>query len=76
MKTVQMTINEELLSEVDEVIQSLRTTRSAFIREVLQLALHHYHIDRLEKQQAEGYARYPSAAGDVDEWAAEQVWVQ
>lgn len=74
MKTVQMTIDEELLSEVDDVIQSLRTTRSAFIRGALQLALHRYHIDMLERQQAEGYARYPSTAADVDEWAAEQVW--
>ncbi len=74
MKTVQMTIDEKLLSEVDEVIQSLRTTRSAFIRDALQRALHRYHIDMLERQQAEGYARYPSAAGDVDDWVAEQVW--
>ena len=39
VKTIQMTIDEPLLSEVDRVIQSLDTTRSAFIREALQLAL-------------------------------------
>jgi len=74
MKTVQMTIDEALLSEVDQVIQSLKTTRSAFIREALQLALRHYHIDLLERQHAEGYVRYPETAGDVVEWAAEQDW--
>jgi hypothetical protein len=45
MKTVQMTIDVVLLSEVDQVIQSLKTTRSAFIREALQLALRRYHYD-------------------------------
>ena len=30
VKTIQMTIDEPLLSEVDRVIQSLDTTRSAF----------------------------------------------
>ncbi|MFH2116274.1 MAG: ribbon-helix-helix domain-containing protein [Spirochaetota bacterium] len=73
MRTVQMTIDEALLSEVDQVIHSLRTTRSALIREALQLALHHYHIDVLKRQQAAGYARYPSTTSDVAEWAAEQV---
>ncbi|MFN2242692.1 MAG: ribbon-helix-helix protein, CopG family, partial [Anaerolineae bacterium] len=31
-----MTIDEPLLAEVDEVIQALNTTRSAFIREALE----------------------------------------
>jgi len=74
MKTVQMTIDEGLLSEVDQVIQSLKTTRSAFIREALQLALRHYHIDLLERQHAEGYASFPETMGEVVEWAAEQDW--
>ena len=74
MKTVQMTIDEGLLSEVDQVIQSLKTTRSAFIREALQLALRYYHIDLLERQHAEGYTRYQEPMGDVVEWAAEQDW--
>ena len=74
MKTVQMTIDEGLLSEVDQVIRSLKTTRSAFIREALQLALRNYHIDMLERQHAKGYARYPETASDAAEWAAEQDW--
>ena len=74
MKTVQITIDEGLLSEVDQVIQSLKTTRSAFIREALQLALRHYNIDMLERQHAEGYTRYPEILRDVVEWAAEQDW--
>ena len=39
MKTIQMTIDEPLLTEVDRVSQALKTNRSEFIREALKLAL-------------------------------------
>lgn len=74
MKTVQMTIDESLLTEVDQVIQSLNTTRSAFIRDALQLALRQYRIGLLEQQHVEGYARHPVVATDVAEWESEQAW--
>jgi metal-responsive CopG/Arc/MetJ family transcriptional regulator len=39
MKTIQMTIDEPFLAEVDQMIQTLNTTRSAFVRQALELAL-------------------------------------
>lgn len=74
MKTIQMTIDEPLLAEVDRVIQVIEITRSAFIREAIQLALHKYRIAEMEKQHAEGYARYPVEPGEFDIWEAEQAW--
>ena len=74
MKTVQMTIDESLLAEVDQVIRSLETTRSAFIRDALHLALRQYRIGLLEQQHAEGYIRFPETATDVAEWEAGQAW--
>jgi metal-responsive CopG/Arc/MetJ family transcriptional regulator len=74
MKTIQMTIDEPLLDEVDRVIQDLKTTRSAFIRSSLQLALRKYAISKLEQQHAEGYARNPIASGEFDIWESEQAW--
>ena len=74
MKTIQMTIDEPLLDEVDEVIHDLKTTRSAFIRKALQLALRQYAISKLEEQHAEGYARHPVAPGEFDIWESEQAW--
>jgi metal-responsive CopG/Arc/MetJ family transcriptional regulator len=74
MKTIQMTIDEPLLAEVDRVIQTLNTTRSAFIREALQIALRRYKILEMEKKQAEGYARYPVEPGEFDIWVDEQAW--
>jgi metal-responsive CopG/Arc/MetJ family transcriptional regulator len=70
-----MTIDEPLLAEVDQVIQSLNTTRSAFIREALQLALQHYKIKELERKHAEGYKKYPVQAGEFDVWEDEQSWI-
>jgi metal-responsive CopG/Arc/MetJ family transcriptional regulator len=74
MKTIQMTIDDELLAEVDQATQDLRTTRSAFIRSALQLALRQYAIRQLEQQHADGYARFPIQRGEFDIWESEQTW--
>ncbi|NLI34164.1 MAG: ribbon-helix-helix protein, CopG family [Deltaproteobacteria bacterium] len=72
MKTTQMTIGEPLLDEVEEVIQDLKTTRSAFIRAALQLALRRHAISKLEQQHAEGYAKHPITPAEFDIWESEQ----
>lgn len=74
MKTIQMTIDEELLSEVDQAIIELQTSRSAFIRTALQSALRQHRVRQLERQHAEGYARHPVAPGEFDVWIDEQSW--
>ena len=76
MKTIQMTIDEPLLSEVDRVIKDLDTTRSAFIRDALQLALRQHRIAQMERKHAEGYAKHPPQPGEFDGWEDEQVWSQ
>jgi CopG family transcriptional regulator / antitoxin EndoAI len=74
MKTIQMTIDDELLAQVDQATQTLQTTRSAFIRSALQLALRQYTIQHLEQQHADGYARFPVQPGEFDIWESEQSW--
>lgn len=74
MKTIQMTIDDDLLAAVDQLTTSLQTTRSAFIRSALQLALRHHAILEQERQHAQGYARHPVMPGEFDLWAAEQNW--
>ena len=39
MKTIQMTIDEPLLQRVNRVAEELQTSRSAFIRDALEIAL-------------------------------------
>jgi metal-responsive CopG/Arc/MetJ family transcriptional regulator len=74
MKTIQMTIDDDLLAEVDRATEALQTNRSAFIRSALQLALRQYAIRQLEEQHALGYQRKPLQPGEFDEWEAEQQW--
>lgn len=76
MKTIQMTIDESLLAEVDRATQELNTTRSAFIRSALQLALRRHLIAKLEDQHAQGYARQPIGPDEFDGWDDEQAWGQ
>ncbi|MCB0149919.1 MAG: ribbon-helix-helix protein, CopG family, partial [Caldilineaceae bacterium] len=44
VKTIQMTIDEELLVSVDALVQELGTSRSALIREALEEALRRHRI--------------------------------
>jgi metal-responsive CopG/Arc/MetJ family transcriptional regulator len=74
MKTIQMTIDEPLLEEVDDAIQELKTTRSAFIRSALRHELRQHVISKLEQQHAEGYAKHPVMQGEFDVWETEQAW--
>jgi metal-responsive CopG/Arc/MetJ family transcriptional regulator len=74
MKTIQMTIDEPLLTEIDRIVELLNTTRSAFIREALQLALRQHRIIELEQRHAQGYARHPVQPGEFDVWHDEQSW--
>ncbi len=74
MKTIQMTIDEPLLAEVDRVSAELNTTRSAFIREALEAALRRHRVAELEQQHAQGYAKHPVEPGEFDVWIAEQAW--
>jgi len=74
MKTIRVTIDESLLAEVDQVTKSLNTTRSAFMREALQLALQQHKIAQLEHLHAAAYARHPVEPGEFDVWEAKRAW--
>ncbi len=58
MKTIQMTIDEPLLNEVDRLTAELETTRSAFIRDALMTAIRSHTVQILEKQHERGYAEH------------------
>ena len=74
MKTIQMTIDEALLLQVDDVVKEKRISRSAFIRQALEAALHQYKIYQWDKQDQQGYARIPQQLAEVDTWLPEQEW--
>jgi metal-responsive CopG/Arc/MetJ family transcriptional regulator len=76
MKTVQMTLNEDLLTTVDKVVKRLGTTRSAFTRQALKAALKEVRTGDLERKHREGYKRKPIRPKEFGDWEAEQVWVE
>jgi metal-responsive CopG/Arc/MetJ family transcriptional regulator len=75
MRTVQMTLDEDLVEEVDRTVATLGTTRSAFARDALRAALERIRELGLEVRHREGYARFPVEPGELGDWEAEQVWV-
>ena len=74
MKTVQMTLDEELLKEVDQVTSRLHTSRSAFTRQALHEELARYHTRQLEEKHRKGYANHPPSSEEFSAWEKEQAW--
>jgi len=74
MKTVQMTLDEELLAAVDKMVRKLKTTRSAFTRKALTDAIERLNVSRLEQRHKQGYAQRPVARNEFSVWENEQKW--
>lgn len=76
MRTVQMTLEDDLIATVDKTVKKLGTSRSAFMREALRSALEHLRTKELERKHREGYRKKPVKKGEFDLWEQEQVWGQ
>jgi len=74
MRTVQMTLDEELIKLVDKVVKELKTTRSSFTRKALQEAIERINIKRLEEKHRQGYKLYPVDRCEFSVWEDEQDW--
>ena len=74
MKTVQMTLEPELVTQVDRVARRLGLTRSAFTRRALRAALEQLRVQELERRHRDGYRRKPVRRGEFDVWTSEQMW--
>ena len=74
MRTVQMTLDDELVENIDRVVHVLKTTRSAFARAALQEALKKQSEMRLVDKHRQGYVKFPVEAGEFDDWEMEQAW--
>ena len=74
MKTVQMTLDENLVKAVDSAARRLGTTRSGFTRQALRSALKEVRVKDLEAKQREGYKRKPVKRGEFSGWESEQEW--
>jgi len=74
MKTVQMTLDESLVTAVDRAAKRLGTTRSAFARAALRRALEELKTKELELKHRDGYRGMPVGEKEFSAWGGEQVW--
>ena len=59
MKTVQMTLDDDLVDSVDKMVKKLKITRSAFMRQALRNALTQANIKQMENKHKKGYENKP-----------------
>jgi metal-responsive CopG/Arc/MetJ family transcriptional regulator len=74
MKTVQMTLDEDLVAEVDAAARELGTTRSAFARDALRAAMARLKERELERRHRAGYRKKPVRKGEFSAWEGQQAW--
>jgi Arc/MetJ family transcription regulator len=74
LKTVQMTLDEDLVAAVDRAAHKRGTSRSQFTREALRDALGRLRVRELEERHRAGYEKEPVRKGEFDIWYAEQAW--
>ena len=74
MRTIQMTLDDELVETVDKLVKKLKTTRSAFTRKALREAIKQVNIKTLENKHKKGYERYPVGKIEFSIWESEQEW--
>ena len=74
MRTIQMTLDDDLVKKVDAIAKELQTTRSAFTRDALREAVQQYNIRCLELKHRQGYAVRPVNEEEFSVWEKEQNW--
>lgn len=74
MRTIQMTLDDELVTAVDNVVKKMKTTRSAFTRKALKDAIKQVEDEMLEEKHRKGYKRFPVTNNEFSDWESEQEW--
>jgi metal-responsive CopG/Arc/MetJ family transcriptional regulator len=76
MRTIRITIAEELLNAIDRLCRTRRTTRSALICAALETELEREAVRSEENRHYAGYERRPVMTGEFDVWFDEQDWIE
>jgi len=69
-----MTLDDELVNDVDKMVKQLHTSRSAFARDALRDALDKYKALQLEEKHRQGYRQQPVTGAEFSAWEDEQEW--
>jgi metal-responsive CopG/Arc/MetJ family transcriptional regulator len=74
MRTIQMTLDDDLVESVDNMVKELKTTRSAFTRKALKEAIASLNIKQQEEKHRKGYELRPVTKDEFSVWDNEQDW--
>ena len=74
MRTVQLTLDEDLVRSVDRLAKENSSTRSAFTRDALREAIRVAQMRKMEEKHRLGYARKPVEKEEFAGWESEQNW--
>ena len=74
MKTIQVELEDSMLTEVEREAGALEMTRDDFVRTALERALQQREVISQERKHARGYQERPQADEEAGEWEGEQVW--
>ena len=74
METIQLSIDESLLAEVQQATNALQMTPSDFMKVALERALQQREIIAKERRDAQGYLEKPQQVEEIEEWQSEQDW--
>ena len=74
MKTIQITIDPELLHKIDNDEESMKKGRSAFLRQAVQYYLVQKRLKSISEQYRSGYRRESEINDGLTSWEDEQVW--
>lgn len=74
MRTIQMTLDDDLVDSVDRIVNELKTSRSAFTRQALKDAIAAVNIKQKEERHRKGYELHPATKDEFSVWESEQDW--
>ena len=74
MKAIQITMEPELLDQIDNDDETRKKGRSAFLRNAVKYYLQQKKSKSISEQYKTGYAHGVEKDPDLTSWEDEQVW--
>jgi metal-responsive CopG/Arc/MetJ family transcriptional regulator len=74
MKNVQITVDDETLTQVDRIGKPLGLKRSEIVRQALREWLRRHAVDSFEQEWIAALRRKPDKAARADDWIGIQAW--
>ncbi len=74
MQTIQIVLDEELLTAADRAAKQQQLNRSALVREALRAYLKRLRVQEMEARDRAGYQNHPDEAGELDAWERVAAW--